>query len=61
MKRVTKIIIGVVAALVVIVVASVALLMYYMMQGPDLTKYEPLKEPKISIAQNQKSNPPSSG
>ncbi len=54
MKRVTKIIIGVVAALVVIVVAPVALFMYYMMQGPDLTKYEPLKEPKISTVQNQK-------
>ncbi len=54
MQRVTKIIIGVVAAVVVVVAAFIALSIYYMMQGPDLTKYEPLKEPKISTAPNQK-------
>jgi hypothetical protein len=54
MKRVTKIIIGVGAVLVVAVVVFIAGTMYYMMQGPDLTKYESLKEPKISIAPNQK-------
>jgi hypothetical protein len=54
MKRATKIIIGVVAALVVVVAAFIAFSVYYMMQGPDLTKYEPLKEPKISTAPNQK-------
>lgn len=54
MKRVTKIILGVVAAVVVLVVGSAALFMYYMMQGPDLTKYESLKEPKISNLPNQK-------
>ncbi|MDZ7289367.1 MAG: GyrI-like domain-containing protein [candidate division KSB1 bacterium] len=54
MKKVTKIVIGIGAALVIVVVASVALFMYYMMQGPDLTKYEHLKNPKISTAPNQK-------
>jgi hypothetical protein len=54
MKRATKIIIGVVAVLIVVVVGFIAVSMYYMIQGPDLTKYEPLKEPKISTAQNQK-------
>ncbi|MCI0695101.1 GyrI-like domain-containing protein [candidate division KSB1 bacterium] len=54
MKRATKIIIGVVAALVVVVVAFIALSIYYMMQGPDLSKYKPLKEPKISTAPNHK-------
>src|SRR5574341_1972 len=52
--RVTKIIIGVGAALVIVVVGFIAVSMYYMIQGPDLTKYEPLKEPKISTVQNQK-------
>lgn len=54
MKRVTKIILGVVSGLIVIVVALVALSVYFMMQGPDLTKYEQLNEPKISTAPNQK-------
>ncbi|MCI0691088.1 GyrI-like domain-containing protein [candidate division KSB1 bacterium] len=54
MKRVTKIIIGVVAALVVVVAAFIALSIYFMMRGPDLTRYESLKDPKISTAQNQK-------
>ncbi len=54
MRRVTKIIIGVVAALVVLVIGCVVLCMYYMMSGPDLSKYESLKEPRISSVQNQK-------
>jgi hypothetical protein len=54
MKRATKIIIGVVAALIVVVVGFIAVSMYYMMQGPDLTKYEALKEPQISTAPEQK-------
>jgi len=54
MKKTTKIIIGVVAALVVVVAAFIALSMFYMMQGPDLTRYEPLKEPKISTLPNLK-------
>lgn len=54
MKRATKIIIGVVAALFVVVAALLALSVYYVTQGPDLTKYEPLKTPQISTAPNAK-------
>jgi hypothetical protein len=54
MKKATKIILGVVAALIVIVAALIAFGVYYMMQSPDLTKYEHLKEPAISSAPNQK-------
>lgn len=54
MKTATKIIIGVIAGLVVVIAAFIALSVYYMMQGPDLTKYEHLKEPQISTIQNQK-------
>jgi hypothetical protein len=54
MKKATKIILSVVAALIVVVVGFIVVSMYYMMQGPDLTKYESLKEPKISTAPNQK-------
>lgn len=54
MKRVTKIILGVVAALVVVVAAVIGFSIYYMMQGPDLTKYEYLNEPQITSKSNQK-------
>lgn len=54
MKRVTKIVLGIIAGLVVVVAAFIALSVYYIMRGPDLTKYEPLKEPKLSTAPNQK-------
>ena len=54
MKRVTKIVIGVVAGLVVVVAAFIALSIYYMMKGPDLTKYESLTEPRISTMPDQK-------
>ncbi|MCG3120326.1 MAG: hypothetical protein ALAOOOJD_02985 [bacterium] len=54
MKRVTKIIVGVVAGLVVVVAAFIALSVYYIMRGPDLTKYEALKEPKLSTVPDQK-------
>jgi hypothetical protein len=54
MKRGVKILIGVVVAVVVVFVAGAALVMYYMMRGPDLAKFEHLKEPRISTAQNQK-------
>ncbi|NUM76153.1 GyrI-like domain-containing protein [candidate division KSB1 bacterium] len=54
MKKATKIILGVVAALVVIIAAFIAFGVYYMTQGPDLTKYEHLKEPAISSMPNQK-------
>jgi hypothetical protein len=54
MKKVTKIILGVVAALIVVVVGVIAVFMYYMMQGPDLTKYASLKEPQISTVPDQK-------
>jgi len=54
MKRSTKIVLGVAAALVVIIVAFIALSMYYMMRGPDLAKYEHLKDPKISTVPDQK-------
>lgn len=54
MKKATKIILGVAAALVVIVAAFIAFGVYYMTQGPDLTKYEHLKEPAISSMPHQK-------
>lgn len=54
MKKTTKIILGVVAALVILLAGFIAFSVYYMMQGPDLTKYEHLNEPKISTVPDQK-------
>ncbi len=54
MKKTTKIILGVVAALLVVVVAFIAFSVYYLMQGPDLSKYAHLNEPQISSVPNQK-------
>ncbi|NUM64305.1 hypothetical protein HUU39_03380 [candidate division KSB1 bacterium] len=54
MKKVTKVLLGVAAALVVAVVALIAVTYYYMTQGPDLSKYEHLKNPQIVTAPDQK-------
>jgi hypothetical protein len=54
MKRAVKILIGSVVAVAVVVVAAIALFWYLMAQGPDLAKFEHLKEPKISTMPNQK-------
>jgi len=54
MKKGTKILLGIFAGLIVLVVGSAALFMYSMMKGPDLKKYEHLKEPAISTMPDQK-------
>jgi hypothetical protein len=54
MKRTVKILIGSLAAIVVIAIAAIALMMYFMMQGPDLSQFEHLKQPQISTMPNQK-------
>ena len=54
MKRAVKILIGAVVAIVLLAVAGMALLWYFMTQGPDLAKFEYLKEPQISTMPNQK-------
>jgi hypothetical protein len=40
-------------ALLVVVVVSIALF-FFLMKGPDLSQYEPLKEPRITIMKDQK-------
>lgn len=54
MKKITKVLLGIVVALVVAVVALIAVTYYYMTQGPDLSQYEHLRDPQISTLPNQK-------
>lgn len=54
MKKITKVLLGVVVALVVAVVALIAVTYYYMTQGPDLSQYEHLRDPQILTLPNQK-------
>jgi hypothetical protein len=54
MKRAVKILIGAAAAIVIAALAGITLLWYFMTRGPDLAKFEHLKQPQISTMPNQK-------
>ncbi len=54
MKRAVKILIGAAVAIVIVAGTGIALLWYYMTRGPDLAKFEHLKQPQISTMPNQR-------